>query len=483
MAADDPALARTEAGGGGAAGPVLPEPGDTIGRFQVQALLGRGGMSVVVSALDPRLDRQVAIKLVGPSGHATDQNEFRARLVREARAMAQLRHPNVVAVYEVGEHRGHVFLAMELLPGGTLGAEIRRQRDAGSLDWRRVVGLFSGAARGLIAAHDAGMVHRDFKPDNVLLDRGGRVAVGDFGLVGDFGSRSPDEGGQGADLPIAEPLTRHSIVVGTPAYMAPEQQLGQPVDARADQFAFCAALYEALHGQLPFAGHTRAEYLDSVRAGALRSQPADSRVPGWLDEVLARGLALRPADRWPSMQALLAELVADPENERRMGQVERNIGIAVGGGFISLMLAAAMVFDIQLSYRLHYVIDFGILAVCALFGWISRVALARSPFNRRLYVLVVFTSLAVLSLSAGGHMLGLSPQTVSTLHLLLVGSCSLAGAAFERSLVAIAINYYLAFFLVCRWPAIYFPVGIAANALLVVIAIIILSPPRSKNLG
>jgi hypothetical protein len=479
MVADDPALARTETGAAGA--PVLPEPGDAIGRFHVRELLGRGGMSVVVSALDPRLDRQVAIKLVGPSGHATDQNEFRARLLREARAMAQLRHPNVVAVYEVGEHGGQVFLAMELLPGGTLGAEIRRLRAAGAPDWRRVVALFTGAARGLIAAHDAGMVHRDFKPDNVLIDRDGRIAVGDFGLVGDFGSRTGDDGGRAEELSVADPLTRHSLVVGTPAYMAPEQQLGQPLDARADQFAFCAALYEALHGQLPFAGHNRAEYLEAVRAGALRSQPGDSRVPGWLDEILARGLALRPTDRWPSMQALLAELVADPENERRMGQVERNTGIAVGGGFISLVLASALLFDIELSYRLHYVIDFGILGVCALFGWISRVALARSPFNRRLYTLVVFTSLAVLGLSAGGQMLGLSPQMVSTLHLFLVGSFSLAGAAFERSLVAIAINYYLAFFLAARWPAIYFPVGIVANILLVVLAIIIMSPRRVKT--
>ena len=480
MAAEDnPALARTEAEG--AVIPDLPAAGDAIGRFQVQELLGRGGMSVVVSALDPRLDRAVAIKLVGPSGQATDQNEFRARLMREARAMAQLRHPNVVAVYEVGEHRGHVFLAMELLPGGTLGAELRRLREAGELDWRRVVALFTGAARGLIAAHDAGMVHRDFKPDNVLIDRGGRVAVADFGLVGDFGSRTAADGDPGAELSLADRLTRHSLVVGTPAYMAPEQQLGQPVDARADQFAFCAALYEALHGQLPFAGQTRAEYLDAVRVGALRSQPGDSRVPAWLDDVLARGLALRPTDRWPSMQALLAELVSDPENERRMGQVERNIGIAIGGGFISLTLAAAFQFDIELSYRLHYVIDFGILAVCALFGWISRVALARSPFNRRLYKLVVFSSLAVLGLTVGGQMLGLSPEKVSILHLFLIGSLSLAGAAFERSLIALAINYYLAFFLAARWPALYFPVAIAANGLLVVIAITIMSPRRART--
>ena len=479
MAAEDnPALARTEAEG--AVIPDLPAAGDAIGRFQVQELLGRGGMSVVVSALDPRLDRAVAIKLVGPSGQATDQNEFRARLMREARAMAQLRHPNVVAVYEVGEHRGHVFLAMELLPGGTLGAELRRLREAGELDWRRVVALFTGAARGLIAAHDAGMVHRDFKPDNVLIDRGGRVAVADFGLVGDFGVPAPGGGDPSSpDVPLGEPLTRTSFVVGTPAYMAPEQQIGQPVDARADQFAFCAALYEALHGQLPFHGGTRNEYLDAVKLGMLRSAPGDSRVPAWVDEVLARGLALRPEDRWPSMQALVAELVSDPASERRVGQVERNTGIAAAGGFICLVLASALLFDIDLTYRLHYVIDVGILVLCALFGWISRVALARSPFNRRLFTLACFASLAVFGLSVGGHMMGLSALAVSTLHLFLIGSFSLAAAAFERSMVALAINYYIAFFLVVRWPEIYFPVSIVANAMLAVIAIVILSPRRA----
>ena len=479
MVADDPALARTETGSG-AVGPVLPEPGDTIGRFQVQALLGRGGMSVVVSALDPRLDRQVAIKLVGPSGHATDQNEFRARLVREARAMAQLRHPNVVAVYEVGEHRGHVFLAMELLPGGTLGAEIRRQRADGAVDWRRVVALFSGAARGLIAAHDAGMVHRDFKPDNVLLDRDGRVAVGDFGLVGDFGSRSADEGGLGAELPIAEPLTRHSIVVGTPAYMAPEQQLGQPVDARADQFAFCAALYEALHGQLPFAGHTRAEYLDSVRAGALRSQPADSRVPGWLDEVLARGLALRPADRWPSMQALLAELGGDPASERQTGHVERAVGMGTVAGFLCVVLLAALLFDIELSYRLHYMTDAGFLLLAAVFGWISRETLSRSTFNRRLYQLAVSGGVGVFGMTAGGQVLGLSADTVAAVHLYVMASFSLAGAAFERPLALIAANYFIAFFLVARWPALFVPVSLVAHALLAILAIALFWPRTGR---
>jgi len=473
MVADDPALARTEAEV--AEVPDPPAVGDVIGRFKVRELLGRGGMSLVISAHDPRLDRTVAIKLVGPSGHATDQNEFRARLIREARAMAQLRHPHVVAVYEVGEHRGHVFLAMELLPGGTLAAEIGRLRTSGSADWRRVVALFASAARGLIAAHQAGMVHRDFKPENVLMDRDGRVVVGDFGLVGDFGATGP-RAERGDDLPIAETLTRASIVVGTPAYMAPEQQLGAPIDARADQFAFCVSLYEALYGQLPFPGHSRNEYLDAAAAGRLRSPPAEARVPAWLHTVLVRGLAARPDDRWPSMEALLAEIGGDPAVERSTGHLERAIGIATVGAFLVVVLGAALLFDVELSYTLHYLTDTGFLLLAVVFGWISRETLARSAFNRRLFQLAATGGLAVFGMSVGGQLLGLSATVTAHLHLFLIGSLSLAGAAFERPLLLIAANYYVAFFLIALWPALYAPVSLVAHALLAIIAISIFRP-------
>jgi hypothetical protein len=473
MGADDnPALARTEVDAPGAL-PELPAPGDTVGRFQVDALLGRGGMSVVVSALDPRLGRRVAIKLVGPGGDASAANELRARLMREARAMAQLRHPNVVAIYEVGEHRGHVFLAMELLTGGTLGAEVRRLRAAGLADWRRVVSLFSGAARGLIAAHQAGLVHRDFKPDNVLIDADGRVAVADFGLVGDVGVASREVG---PDVPLAEPLTRASIVVGTPAYMAPEQQRAEPIDARADQFAFCVSLYEALYGELPFRGETRNDYLDAVAGGVLRPPPALARVPAWLHAVLTRGLAVRPEDRWPSMEALLAEIGGDPAAERATGHIERAIGIGTVGAFLCLVLGASLVFDIELSYRLHYLTDGGFLLLAGVFGWISRETLGRSAFNRRLFQLAASGGLAVLGMTVGGQLLGLPAEVTAHLHLFLIGSLSLAGAAFERPLLLLAANYYLAFFVIALWPALYVPVSLTAHALLAVIAIGIFWP-------
>jgi len=470
MGADDnPALARTETT---AAPPLAPAPGDSIGRFHVLELVGRGGMSVVVSAHDPRLGRDVAIKLVGPAGDEGSHGEFRARLMREARAMAQLRHSNVVAVYEVGEHRGQVFLAMELLPGGTLAAAVRRLRASGEADWRRVVALFSGAARGLIAAHRAGMVHRDFKPDNVLVD-GDRVAVADFGLVGDLGVASR---AATPDIPISEALTRASIVVGTPAYMAPEQQLGGPIDARADQFAFCVSLYEALYGQLPFPGHSRNEYLDAAAAGRLRPPPADARVPAWLHTVLVRGLAARPDDRWPSMEALLAEIGGDPAVERSTGHLERAIGIGTVGAFLVVVLGAALLFDVELSYTLHYLTDGGFLLLAVVFGWISRETLARSAFNRRLFQLAATGGLAVFGMSVGGQLLGLSATVTAHLHLFLIGSLSLAGAAFERPLLLIAANYYVAFFLIALWPALYAPVSLVAHALLAIIAISIFRP-------
>jgi hypothetical protein len=478
MAADDPGLLATEAAGPMAL--VAPDlsAGDAIGRFQVVETLGRGGMSIVVSANDPRLDRRVAIKLVGPSGDATDQNEFRARLQREARAMAQLRHPNVVAIYEVGEHRGHVYLAMEQMTGGTLRGAVARMRASGA-DWRAIVGLYAQAARGLGAAHQAGMVHRDFKPDNVLVDGDGRVAVGDFGLVGDSGGMA----GRIArgDSPIGDNLTRDSIVVGTPAYMAPEQQTGGTIDARADQFAFCVSLYEALYGQMPFEGETRNEYLDAALAGAVRPPPAEARVPAWLRSVLARGLSTDPARRWPSMDALLTQLGGDPAAERGVSHVERAIGVALAGTFLCGVLLSALLFDLEMSYRLHYLTDLGFIALASVVGWLSRDAVMRTAFNRRLFSLAATASVLVLAMTAGGHLLGLSATATGILHLFVIGACALIGAISERRLAVLAGNYLAAFFVTAAWPAVFVPVSLVAHALLAILTIAIYRPSKQAS--
>src|SRR5579862_4327593 len=220
--------------------------GATIGRYVILERLGQGGMGVVYRAYDPELDRRIALKLV--RADSRHHLALRQRLVREAQAMARVSHANVLTVYDAGTVGDEVFIAMELVDGVTLGRWLRAERRA----WRDVIDRFVGAGRGLAAAHAAGLVHRDFKPDNVLVAASGAVRVTDFGLARAARESDPDA----APSPSASPsrLTQTGAVLGTPAYMAPEQVRGEAVDARADQFSFCVALYEALWGETPFSG-------------------------------------------------------------------------------------------------------------------------------------------------------------------------------------------------------------------------------------
>ncbi|MCA9663698.1 MAG: serine/threonine protein kinase, partial [Myxococcales bacterium] len=310
-----------------------------LGRYVVLEPLGEGGMGIVYAAYDPELDRKVAIKLIR-SAHAGD--EARLRLLREAQAMAKLSHPNVVAVYDVGTFEGQVFVAMELIHGETLGDWFKDHERS----WREIVVKFIAAGRGLAAAHDAGLIHRDFKPDNVLLDDDGAVKVTDFGLarVDTQGVALDDERrrriavGDGGTLDLQ--LTRAGAIMGTPAFMAPEQHRGAAADARSDQFAFCVALYQALYGQLPFPATTLFELVDAVTEGRIAEPPPARRakVPAWLHRALVRGLATDPERRWPSIHALLAELSRDRQRARRwlaFGGVAAIVGVAaalVAGG-------------------------------------------------------------------------------------------------------------------------------------------------------
>jgi tetratricopeptide (TPR) repeat protein len=309
-------------------------------------------MGVVYAAYDPDLDRQVALKLITDRGTGTQSKQrSTARLLREARAMAGLRAPNVITVHDLGEAGGSVFVAMELIRGGTL-TEWMGAHDA----WAGVVDTFCEAGMGLAAAHDAGMVHRDFKPDNVLIDADGRVVVMDFGLVhrADAGqndeSANDESAGENAPTrPIESgerPLTRTGAIMGTPAYMSPEQFSGLPTDPRSDQFSFCVALWEALHGERPFVGNSFADLALAVHDGALRPVPEDSAVPSELTEIARRGLALDPESRWPSMHALVAALRSvDPDRGRRRLATAiaglATIGLAVAAGAAARPNAAA----------------------------------------------------------------------------------------------------------------------------------------------
>ena len=338
--------------------PPAPEAPQQIGRFMVLSTLGRGGMGVVYTAYDPELDRKVALKLVHLRGDAEHLALARERLLHEAQTMAQLSHPNVVAVYEVGSVDDQVFLAMEYVRGDSLRVWLQTPRP-----WRELLAVFLQAGAGLDAAHKAGIVHRDFKPDNALVDREGRVRVVDFGLAeqrevlnlrdssvsrstGSAGAAPPDTAASvnmrlAAGLQELSPGTLSSMhrtggrLVGTPAYMAPEQHLGGVADARADQFSFCAALYEALYGERPFPGATLGELRMSLIAGRMHTPPPRSPVPPWLRKILVRGLATDPERRWPDMRALLAALAHDPRVALRRRLLAAGVGLTVVAALVA----------------------------------------------------------------------------------------------------------------------------------------------------
>jgi serine/threonine protein kinase/tetratricopeptide (TPR) repeat protein len=348
------------------AGEPLPR-GAAIGRYMVLGLVGRGGMGDVYVAHDPKLARKVAVKLVRTRGEGgVEDAASRMRLLREAQAIAKLSHPNVVVVHDVGTFRDHVFVAMEFVEGQTVAGWLHVAARA----WPEVLAVYQAAGRGLAAAHQAGMVHRDFKPENVMVGRDGQVRVMDFGLARQVPDAAGDGGGDGADgdgeaegaaadpdaeqslnatmkiggrVPahprspseramLRDKLTQTGTMVGTPAYMAPEQFVSRPTDARSDQFSFCVALYEGLYGCRPFEGKTLVALTTNVLSGSVGDAPPDTKVPAFIRRILLRGLAPDPARRWPSMEALLDALARDP------AQARRGVLAASGG-----VLAAALV--------------------------------------------------------------------------------------------------------------------------------------------
>jgi len=287
-----------------------------VGRYVVLERIGTGGMGVVYAAYDPELDRKVALKLLRPD-RVGAAGEAALRLQREAQAIARLSDPHVVAVYDAGTFGDQVFVAMEFVEGRTLRQWLAAEKNG----WREIVDVFVAAGRGLAAAHAAGLIHRDFKPDNVLLGTNGRVKVADFGLArpaGEMGKEgTASSKGSGSGGLLASPLTEWGKVMGTPAYMAPEQLRGEIAEARSDQFSFCVALWEALYGQKPFAGAELRDLLDAERRSEVREPPEASGVPARLQPILRRGLAASPEARYPGMADLLQDLEHDPSVIRR----------------------------------------------------------------------------------------------------------------------------------------------------------------------
>lgn len=328
-----------------------PRPRIALGRYVVLKRLGAGGGGIVHAAYDPELDRKVAIKLLHAGGAGTDgSSRSRTRLLREAQAMARLAHPNIIAVYDVGTFEAEaafdlipegdrptgnddredddgedVYVVMELVRGPSLSEWFAEKRRP----WREVLAVMLQAAKGLAAAHKAGLVHRDFKPSNVIVGDDGRVRVLDFGLVSASQDRAPGASSSGlsgapsastsdsisklgvnpTEAALDTPVTFEGAVVGTPAYMAPEQHRGDETDERTDQYALCVSLFEGLHGTRPFSGSTLPELQRAKEDKAFAKR--DASVPRWLDELILRGLEPDPARRHPSMAALIAGLQHD----------------------------------------------------------------------------------------------------------------------------------------------------------------------------
>jgi tetratricopeptide (TPR) repeat protein/tRNA A-37 threonylcarbamoyl transferase component Bud32 len=334
------------------------ERGAEVGRYVVLSQLGSGGMGIVYSAYDPELDRKIALKVLHPSRASGARREAaRARLLREAQALARVSHPNVITVHDVGTIHGSVFVAMEFIDGRTLTKWTNKKPRT----WNRVLDVMIEAGQGLAAAHQRGLVHRDFKPDNVMLGRDGRIVVLDFGLAreagaevsseptpdfDDFESRDEDSNidetlddatlkATAVASSLSLSLTRTGGVLGTPAYMAPEQHVGLTADARGDQFSFCVTLYEALYLRRPFKGNSRATLAVEVTEGNVLPAPSDTDVPGWVHRVLLRGLEANPDERFESMDALLTEL-GQSHDERSFG---RRRGLLLGAA--GLLVASA----------------------------------------------------------------------------------------------------------------------------------------------
>ena len=324
------------------------ERGQLLGRYVVIEKIGAGGMGVVYAAYDPELDRRVALKLMhervsmvretegSEQTSAAASNRRRGRLLAEAQAMARLSHPNVITVHDVGTIGEQVFIAMEFVEGQPLSKWMRQP----GRSWREILDVFVKAGRGLEAAHRVGLVHRDFKPDNVLVANTGEVRVLDFGLAR-LTEAEPD-------LPDEDATSswRHSSLskqtlasrVGTPAYMSPEQHLGHACDVRSDQFSFCVACYEGLYGERPFEGSTAMELALAISDGALVEAPKSTKVPGRIRKTLLRGLSSHPDERFGDMATLLAELQRDPTPRLRRAApaIVIGLGALVAGAVLSV---------------------------------------------------------------------------------------------------------------------------------------------------
>ena len=308
--------------------------GTHIDRYQILGLLGKGGMGAVYKAYDPELDRSIAIKILTVKPHEGETvSRPRARLMREAQALAKLSHPNVVSVFDVGTYEEGIYIAMEYVKGKTLRQWLKDNHPT----QKEILNLLSKAGKGLHAAHTEGIVHRDFKPDNIIIGDQGRVKVLDFGLARAAGTDDPiipheqpksvEDSTSGEKL-LSKPLTRVGAIIGTTVYMAPEHFLFEELDEKTDQFSFCVTLFEALYGKRPFLGTTSAELEKNITEGLIRI-PQGADVPQWIEVIIRKGLSISKDDRYVSLLELLDDLGNDPEVAREMRRKKRRTSLAI----------------------------------------------------------------------------------------------------------------------------------------------------------
>ncbi|MBL4633473.1 MAG: serine/threonine protein kinase [Kofleriaceae bacterium] len=274
-------------------------------RYEISHLLGRGGMGSVFLAKDRKLRRNIALKMMRPQRYGdSDTTKMQERFVQEAQNMAQISHPNVVTIHDYGHHEGYAYIAMEYVDCQSLSEWLRE----GTPSLEKITSVLLQAGEGLVAAHEAGLIHRDFKPDNVLVAKDGRVLITDFGLS------------SGAAIPLGREtgvsdnligLTQTGMMLGTPIYMAPEQHRGEVADERSDQYSFCASFYEALAGSNAFAGDSSKGLAANKQANKMRPLPA--RLPKYLRGLIEKGLRADPVERHASVRVLLSSISTKPQ--------------------------------------------------------------------------------------------------------------------------------------------------------------------------
>jgi predicted Ser/Thr protein kinase len=376
------------------------QPATRIGRFAILERIGAGAMGEVFAAYDEQLDRKVALKIVHTAIEASPTSQ--ARLLREARALARLSHPNVVTVFDSGLQDGKVFIAMEFVRGKTLQAWL----DETPRSCEAILEVFIAVGRGLEAMHELGLIHRDFKPSNVLIDERGRPRLIDFGIVGDLERLEADAPAPAEDDPAAvvdrlDRLTKTGAMIGTPRYMSPEQFQGCGVSTASDQFSFCVALLEALYQRSALGGDALHSLIAMVLEGRIETLPQRDDVPRELGAVVLRGLKREPGARWPGMAELLEVLgtvltghgVDNPSAHRSQRRIGSTLAAAVVG-VLTCVLALVGAGSVELSTTTSLAIDSAILAIAAALMFVLRSrwrAYARARMYIGLFFLVLTT--------------------------------------------------------------------------------------------